>query len=217
MPNTLIKNNTAIVIFHGIGESLSDWINVQKMLAGRGIVSAVFDYGSPADTISGQSGTSLRPLTDDVQDIIDSVRRLCGNDLHLFLLGHSVGNAVLLEMYPRLTAPFVKGVILCNAFSSLKKWLLYHHQISPAAALLFPDYLDNTDNVRNVAQPMLIVHSKADSVNYFEDALEIIRSAEYRHRSIRFVPTEEKDHNYIYNGRDHAGYWAPILHFIDSI
>jgi alpha-beta hydrolase superfamily lysophospholipase len=215
LPAVVKKNNPAVIIFRGIGESLSDWIWFQKMLADSGIVSASFDYGPPADTLKAKGSSRLKEVTDNVQDIIDSVRLLCGPSLNLFLLGHSVGNAIMLEMYPRINAPFVKGVILCNAFASIKAWSVYHHQLSPAAAFFLPDYYDNTRNIKAVVQPILMLHSKTDSVNYFTDALRIYMLARERQQPVRLIPFEGYGHNYIY-GKDHVDYWAPILQFIET-
>ena len=220
LPVVVKKNNAAVIIFRGIGESLSDWIWFQKMLADSGIVSASFDYGPPADTLktngNPMKGSSrLKEVTKNVQDIIDSVRLLCGPSLNLFLLGHSVGNAIMLEMYPRINAPFVKGVILCNAFASIKAWSVYHHHISPTTAFFLPDYYDNTRNIKAVVQPILMLHSKADSVNYFTDALKIYMLSWERQQPVRLIPFEGYGHNYIY-GKDHFDYWAPIVQFIGT-
>jgi hypothetical protein len=79
----------------------------------------------------------------------------------------------MLEMYPRIDVPFIKGVIVCNAFASIKAWSVYHHQLSPAVAFILPDYYDNTLTIRMIRQPILMLQSRADSVNYYADALKI--------------------------------------------
>jgi hypothetical protein len=213
LPDTIRKDNPAVIIFRGIGESLSNWIWFQKMLADSGIVSVTFDYGPEADTIKKSGSSRLSDVTKDVQAIIDSVQFICGNTPKLFLLGHSVGNAVMLEMYPGIDVPFIKGVIVCNAFASIKGWSVYHHQLSPALAFLLPDYYDNTLTIRRVRQPILLMHSRADSVNYFADALKIHAGIGQQKRDVQFVPFEQHDHNYIY-GKDHFDYWRPIIQFI---
>jgi pimeloyl-ACP methyl ester carboxylesterase len=213
LPDTIIKNNPAVIIFRGIGESLSDWIWFQKMLADSGIVSVTFDYGPQADTAKKRSSSRLSEVTKDVQAIIDSVQFICGNAPRLFLLGHSVGNAVMLEMYPGIDVPFIKGVIVCNAFASIKAWSAYHHQLSPSVAFILPDYYDNTLTIRMVTQPILLLHSRADSVNYFTDALKIYAGIGQQKRDVQFVPFEQYGHNYIY-GKDHFDYWRPIMQFI---
>jgi hypothetical protein len=216
LPDTILKNNPVAIIFRGYNESLSDWIWFQKMLADSGIVSVTFDYGPQADTIKKRGSSRLSDVTKDVQAIIDSVQFICGNTPKLFLLGHSVGNAVMLEMYPRINVPFIKGVILCNAFVSIKAWSVYHHEISPTMALILPDYYDNTLNIKCVIQPILMLHSKADSVNYYTDALKIYAVGIGRKgRDIQLVSFGDYDHNYIYR-KAHFDYWAPIVGFIRS-
>jgi uncharacterized protein len=213
LPDTIRKDNPAVIIFRGIGESLSDWIWFQKMLADSGIVSVTFDYGPQADTIKERGSSRLSQVTKDVQAIIDSVQFICGNTPRLFLLGHSVGNAVMLEMYPRIDVPFIKGVIVCNAFASIKAWSEYHHQLSPALAFILPDYYDNTMTIKVVRQPILLMHSKADSVNYYTDALKIYAGTRQKRQDVEFVSFGNFGHNYIYR-KEHFDYWAPIVRFI---
>jgi alpha-beta hydrolase superfamily lysophospholipase len=214
LPDTILKDNPAVIIFRGIGESLSDWIWFQKMLADSGIVSVTFDYGPQTDTTKKKGSSRLSEVTKDVQAIIDSVQFICGNAPKLFLLGHSVGNAVMLEMYPRIDVPFIKGVIVCNAFASIKAWSVYHHQLSPSVAAILPDYYDNTLTIRTVRKPILMLHSRADSVNYFTDAIKIYNSTQARKQDIRFVQFEQYDHNYIYR-RGAFDYSNPIIKFIN--
>jgi predicted alpha/beta hydrolase family esterase len=213
LPDTILKDNPTVIIFRGIGESLSDWIWFQKMLADSGIVSVTFDYGPLADTTKKRGRSRLSEVTKDVQAIIDSVQFICGNAPKLFLLGHSVGNAVMLEMYPRIDVPFIKGVIVCNAFASIKAWSAYHHQLSPAVAFILPDYYDNTLTIRTVRQPILLMHSTADSVNYYTEALKIYAVTRQWRQDVEFVSFGHFGHNYIYQ-KDHFEYWAPIVKFI---
>jgi hypothetical protein len=213
LPDTIRKDNPTVIIFRGIDESLSDWIWFQKMLADSGIVSVTFDYGPQTDTTKKKGSSRLSEVTKDVQAIIDSVQFICGNAPKLFLLGHSVGNAVMLEMYPRIDVPFIKGVIVCNAFASIKAWSVFHHQLSPSVAAILPDYYDNTLTIRTVRKPILMLHSRADSVNYFTDAIKIYNSTQARKQDIRFVQFEQYDHNYIYR-RGAFDYSNPIIKFI---
>jgi fermentation-respiration switch protein FrsA (DUF1100 family) len=120
----------------------------------------------------------------------------------------------MLEMYPRIDVPFIKGVIVCNAFASIKAWSVYHHQLSPSVAAILPDYYDNTLTIRTVRKPILMLHSRADSVNYFTDAIKIYNSTQARKQDIRFVQFEQYDHNYIYR-RGAFDYSNPIIKFIN--
>jgi len=216
LPDTIMKDNPAVIIFRGYNESLSDWIWFQKMLADSGIVSVTFDYGPQADTIKKKGSSRLSEVTKDVQAIIDSVQFICGNTPQLFLLGHSVGNAILLEMYPAIDVPFIKGIVVCNAFASIKAWSVYHHALSPTIGFVLPDYYDNTLAIRRVTQPILMLHSRADSVNFYTDALKIYAAGIGRKsEDIRLVSFGHYDHNYIYR-EAHFDYWAPIIGFIRS-
>lgn len=168
LPDTIRKDNPAVIIFRGIGESLSNWIWFQKMLADSGIVSVTFDYGPEADTIKKRGSSRLSEVTKDVEAIIDSVQFICGNT---------------------------------------------PHQLSPALALILPDYYDNTLTIGRIRQPILMLHSRADSVNHYTDALQIYAGTRQRRQDVEFVSFGDFSHNYIYQ-KEHFDYWAPIVRFI---
>ena len=131
----------------------------------------------------------------------------------LVIHAYTRSNAVMLEMYPRINVPFIKGVIVCNAFASIKAWSEYHHQLSPALAFILPDYYDNTMTIKGVRQPILMLHSKADSVNYYTDALKIYAGTRQKRQDVEFVSFGNFGHNYIYQ-KEHFDYWTPIVRFI---
>src|SRR5262249_59366333 len=40
----------ALLIFHGVGETISQWVNVQRLLHGHCVSSVVFDYSGSGDS-----------------------------------------------------------------------------------------------------------------------------------------------------------------------
>ena len=58
-----------------------------------------------------------------------------------------------------------------------------------------------------------MLHSRADSVNYYADALKIYTGTRQRRQDVEFVSFGHFGHNYIYQ-KEHFDYWAPIVRFI---
>lgn len=206
------QNNTTVILFNGIGDNLSKWIYFQKFLADSGISSVSFDYGPLDDTMKNKGSSRLQDVTKDVAVIIDTLTVQYGHKLDIFLMGHSVGNAVMLEMYSDINKIAVKGVIVCNAFNSMKKWSVEHGKLPGAFAFAFPNYYDNVKNIRKVTNPVLIMHSKADKTNSFSNSLEVFKAA---NADKQFVQFENYKHNDIFKDAN-FGYWNPIINFIKS-
>jgi len=205
-------NNIVVILFNGIGGNIADWRYFQKYLADGGITSVSFDYGPLSDTLRKKGTSRLSDVTKDINTIIDTLKKTYGDSLQLFLLGHSVGNAVMLEMYTHTVTSQLKGVIICNSFLSLKKWNIQHHYLPKAFAFVFPNYFNNADNIKKNYKPVLIIHSKADSVNLFGDAKKLFDLANLPKEFIEF---DNFGHNDI-DKKDNFPYWLPIVNFIKN-
>jgi alpha-beta hydrolase superfamily lysophospholipase len=208
--NDFSANKSAVILFNGIGGTITDWFYIQKYMSENGITSVSFDYGPQSD-ISKKKGTSrLSDVTHDINAIIDTLIKIYGDTLNLFLLGHSVGNAVMLEMYSQIDTSHLRGIIICNSFSSLKNWNIQHHYLPKAFAFLFPDYFSNTSNIKKVYKPVLVMHSKSDSVNLFSDGEKVFNSA---NEPKEFVEFDSFGHNDL-DKKGNFIYWSPIVKFI---
>lgn len=211
IPATQNKSgNNLVLLFNGIGGNLSGWIKLQKYFSENGIASVSFEYGPQSDTTNDKGSSRLEDVTKDVNTIINKMTLKLGKDIKLFLLGHSVGNAVLLEMYPDVDASSIAGVIICNAFASMKGWGIQHGKIPGIFSFVIPDYYDNVENIKKVKSPVLIVHSKVDTTNFFNDALVIYNSA---NSPKQFVEFKDYQHNDIFKVGNFE-YWLPIVEFI---
>ena len=94
---------------------------------------------------------------------------------------------------------------------------LVHGERNVRAWVALPDTIrkDNptTMIIKVVRQPILLMHSTADSVNYYTDALKIYAGTRQRRQDVEFVSFGDFSHNYIYQ-KVHFDYWAPIVRFI---
>ena len=166
--------------------------------------SVVFDYSGHGD--STRPGTISHLDEDAIPAYATFVSQFPGE--RLCVLGHSMGNAPLLESLPRFLPP-PSCVVVANAFSSLRD---AGRRLGTSGLLLYaiPDVWDDIENAKRVRVPLLVVYSDADTVNppdmgrrIFEAAPEPKQLAVlhgFPHNAIYRTPTDE--------------WWAPVLRFL---
>jgi alpha-beta hydrolase superfamily lysophospholipase len=194
----------AVLIFHGVMETISEWVLAQKFLYDHCVSSVVFDYSGHGD--STRPGTIGHLNEDAIPAYATFVSQFPGE--RLCVLGHSMGNAPLLESLPRFSPP-PSCVVLANAFSSLRD---AGRKRGTSTFLLYaiPDAWDDIENAKLVRVPLLVVYSDADTVNppdmgqrIFEAAPEPKQLAVlhgFPHNALYRTPTDE--------------WWAPALRFL---
>ena len=79
----------------------------------------------------------------------------------IYVLGHSLGNAPLLEAVPRFSS-LPAGVIVANAFTSLRSVAGSRNAFYRLLAYVVPDWWDNVRSVQEIRVALLVVHSDAD-------------------------------------------------------
>src|SRR5580698_10985694 len=186
-----------VLIYHGVGETISEWVKAQRFLYQHCVSSVVYD-----PTGSGNSSRPARfeyEAEDSVAAYDFATRHFPGR--RLYLLGHSMGNGPMLETVPRLS-PQPAGVIVASAFASLRSQprtqgnILYR-----VLAYTIPDWWNNVKAVTAVHVPILIVHSDVDRVNPAEGGLRIFAAANqpktlailhgFNHNALYQEPIEE--------------------------
>jgi len=209
----------SVLILHGIGERLSYWREAQEMLARHGVASLIFDYSGYGKSTGATTPENLRQ---DTVAAWDSLRALVADERPPFLLGLSLGTGVAIDAAPSL-APAPSGVVLCEAFTSLRSAGEAVLATTPlpgfalhALAKLLPDVYRTAASIRQVASPLLIVHSDSDELFPMTMAHEIFSSARANEgrRAELFVP-HGLAHNDAYLNPT-LGYWQPILDFLLS-
>jgi hypothetical protein len=193
----------AILIFHGLGETISRWVPAQQILHRSCVSSLVFDYTG----IGNSSGVpSFEGVNGDIAAAYKFAReRFVGS--RLYVLGHSMGNAPMLIAAPTLS-PAPDGVIVGNAFSTLRAsmertgygWMTW----------MMPDVWDNTRAIRGVHVPVLVVAGDADKVNPPAEGRALFAAAN-EPKSLAVMPGLK--HNALH--RDPTGaWWAPVFQFV---
>jgi alpha-beta hydrolase superfamily lysophospholipase len=186
-----------VLIYHGVRETISEWVKAQRFLYDHCVSSVVYDPTG--------SGDSSRPARFEYE-AEDSIAAYDFTAHHfpgkrLYVLGHSMGNGPMLETVPNLS-PQPAGVIIASAFASLRSQprtqgnLLYR-----ALAYTIPDWWNNVKAVAAIHLPVLVVHSDIDQVNPTEGGLQIFAAAHqpktlallhgYKHNALYQEPTED--------------------------
>jgi uncharacterized protein len=196
----------AVLIFHGVMETISEWVLAQKFLHDHCISSVVFDYSGHGD--SSRPGT-ISHLNEDTVPAYSTFASKFPSE-RLCVLGHSMGNSPLLASIDRFN-PSPACVVLANAFSSLRDAGRIH---GTSSFLLYaiPDTWDNVENVKLVRTPLMVVYSDADEVNppamgqhIFDCALQpkqLVVLHGFPHNALYRTPTDE--------------WWAPVIRFLES-
>ena len=210
--NSLETPRAAVLLFHGIGDRLEYWQGVQFLLAQHGMASLVFHYsGYPG---SGGAVTPQNLLADGVAAYA-WLRDQVPAGTPIFLLGFSLGSGLAAEVGPQLQ-PAPAGVILCQAFTTLREAAA--RMIRPASFLarLLPDHWRTVEAVASLRMPLLIVHSDGDRLFPVRMAREIHTAAERRQGiETRMEVPSGHGHSAAYNHVP-PDYWNPILDFIAS-
>lgn len=107
------ETRAAVLICHGIGETVQHWFRVQQLLAADGIASLVFDYSGYGQS-SGRFGAGQSER--DAESAFHSLQKLIGR-LPISLLGFSLGSGIAAAILPKVPA---NGLLLCAAFTSLR-------------------------------------------------------------------------------------------------
>jgi uncharacterized protein len=190
-------NPPVVLIYHGVQETISEWVKAQRFLNDHCVSSIVFDCTG--------SGNSSRPARfeaigeDSIAAYEFTASHFAGK--RIYVLGHSMGNGPMLEAVPRFSVQ-PAGVIVANAFASLRSQKRTRSNILyRILAYTIPDWWDNVNSVREIHVPLLVVHSDSDQVNSIDDARAVFAAAgqpkklailhAYSHNALYQDPTEE--------------------------
>jgi fermentation-respiration switch protein FrsA (DUF1100 family) len=201
--------HAGVLLFHGIGDRLVYWRRAQQRLAQSGIASLVFPYsGYP-----GSSGTTTpENLTSDAHAAYACVRERLPAGTSIFLLGFSLGTGLATEVAADLRPP-PAGLILCEAFSTLRKAARRITRPVGFFANLLPDLWRTSEKICGVKIPLLIMHSTGDALFPVAMAQEIHAAAVAAGVAVELQIVDGHRHNapYLTVPED---YWSAILDFI---
>jgi uncharacterized protein len=144
----------ALLICHGIGETVDHWIAAQSLLAQHGVASLVFDYAGYGRS---PGPVDWRRCEENAVAAFHCLQSLAPA-LPISILGFSMGSGIAAAIAGRVPA---ERLILCSAFTSYRE----------AAAVLgvprrltaaLPSIWDGAASLPRCPLPVLVVHSEHD-------------------------------------------------------
>ena len=198
----------AVLIFHGVGETISQWVNVQRVLYDRCISSVVFDYSGNGDSSPPGTVRNLR------EDAIAAYTRFHAHFVAkgpVCTLGFSMGNAVLLDAYTEFHPP-PACMIVGGAFSSARDGAVHAWGIPGWISHLLPDQWNNVAAISRSHPPLLVLHSDADQANPLWMGERLYQAAP---PPKGFVVLHGLRHDAAYRGPIEQ-WWEPAIRFIEA-
>ena len=208
----LYKNSEAkytAIFFHGNSGNITErsWqLNIFKDL---GIQALKFDYRG-----FGSSDGKINSVDEIYQDSEAVLKFLSTNYNipyeNIFLWGRSLGGGIaskLASQYP------LKGMIIESSYSRLE-YLLSDFPILNLAPNFIYKYFDlnNTENLKTINSPILIIHSKDDDIIPYSHAEEILAHAPEHSKLITLSGSHHRNQHENYNL-----YFHSIKDFIHSL
>jgi len=195
----------ALLIFHGVRETISEWVKAQRFLYDHCVSSVVFDYSGHGD--SSRPGT-FKYLNEDAVAAYSWFASRFADDTRRCILGHSMGNGPMLQSLPGFR-PMPACVVVANAFSSLRDAGV-HRGTPRIFSYVMPDVWNNVDNVSHDHAPLLVVGSDADSVNPIAMGQRIFEAAP---EPKEIVVLHGFKHNALYQNPSEQ-WWTPVFQFL---
>jgi pimeloyl-ACP methyl ester carboxylesterase len=144
----------AMLICHGIGETVEHWPGAQALMAERGAASLVFNYSAMGRSSGRFSAAQCE--RDALAACAWLRTRLPG--VPITLLGFSLGSGVASAVVTKLD---VAGLVLCEAYTSFRE-AASRMGLPPILRGVFPDRWRNVEALRLCRVPVLIVHGECD-------------------------------------------------------
>ncbi|TAN04981.1 MAG: alpha/beta hydrolase [Rhodanobacteraceae bacterium] len=202
----------ALLLFHGNGQTIHDFAQVQAYLFHHHVSSMSFDYsGFGAST----GKPTIQNLNQDAKAAWGAFARWAGSARPKFVIGYSLGTGAVLHNVDAFV-PQPLGVVVYGAFSSAKKLVQY---ISPRMPVwlvtIMPDLWDNVEAAQTLREPLLVLAGMDDTNVPPSMGRRIALFAEAGNSHSAFVLIPDVGHGGIV---DHIGsVWPSILAFVHKL
>jgi alpha-beta hydrolase superfamily lysophospholipase len=195
----------AVLLCHGIGETVEHWFDVQQLLAANGVASLVFDYSSYGKS-TGRPNWEQFEL--DAIAAFGALKELAPS-LPISVLGFSLGSGVAIATIEAIARLGAVRLILCEAFTSFRHAAVSVGIPRPLARLV-PPIWHAQQRLAECKLPILIVHGEKDRLFPVAMARELAGWCEPR-AEVVLVPNTT--HNQPFR-KPHISYWRPIIDWI---
>ncbi len=192
----------AMLLCHGIGETVEHWSAAQALLRDQGVGSMVFNYSGYGRSTGC---VSAKNCDADFVAAYAELRRRVGDDLPIYVLGFSLGSGIAAQGVATLHPP-AAGLFLCEAFDSF-------HEAAFAAGVprwivrKVPDVWKTTATIPQLLLPVCVVHSTGDKLFPLTMPQKIVAASSGR---AELVVIENLAHNEPFL-KTVERYWEPII------
>lgn len=199
----------AVLLLHGIGDRIVYWRAAQERMAKSGVCSLIFGYAGYGES---EGKTSRENLEADAHAAYAWLRSRIPEPIPVYVLGFSLGTGLAAEIGPALMPP-PAGIIMAEAFTTLRLAAKRVVLGLPLVANLLPDVWRTRENVTRLRVPLLIIHSNGDALFPRSMADEIYAAARAGGAPAELAVFESYRHNAPYLSVP-EDYWAAILDFL---
>lgn len=199
-----VTPKAALLICHGIGETVEHWIPAQSLLAANGIASLVFDYSG-----YGKSRGAVRwkKCEEDAISAFAYLENLVSGT-PISLLGFSMGSGIATSIVARVPS---SRLILCSAFTSLRDAACVVG-LPRAFSPVLPRIWCNTESLAGCPVPVLIMHCERDQAFPVRMASEL---ASHCSVNAELVIVPNQKHNEAFY-RPQMSYWGNVIKSVSA-
>jgi alpha-beta hydrolase superfamily lysophospholipase len=194
----------ALLICHGIGETVGQWRGVQEWLAQNGVASLVFDYSG-----YGRSSGAIdwSQLEQDAIAAFAACARMAPR-LPISVLGFSLGSGIAAATIHRVAAD---RLILCEAFTSFRE-AAHAAGLPKHLGRLVPPIWQTRESLPTCALPVLILHGEKDRLFPVKMAEELLSRCG---ADARLIVVPKTAHNQPFR-KPHVSYWGPVVAWLTN-
>ncbi|WP_372367032.1 alpha/beta hydrolase [Candidatus Uabimicrobium sp. HlEnr_7] len=178
----------SILYFHGNGEIVADYDDIEPMFRNIGCELIVCDYRGYGKS-SGRS--TLRNLLSDSHKVYEYLNEHNKLNKNHFIMGRSLGSAAAIELSSSVASK-IKGVIIESGYGDpcalAARRGLQVDRLTPEERIF-----DNGEKIRDIDCPLLIMHGKEDRIISVEEAQENYTNAKSKSKQIAIF--EKVGHN----------------------
>lgn len=190
----------AVLICHGIAETVGHWRAVQLLLADHGVASLVFDYAGYGES----TGTvRWRQCEADAVAAFEYLQALVP-DIHPSILGFSLGSGIAAAILGR-TLP--RCLILCAAFTSFQDATCAVLGLPKRFAGAVPPIWNTHKSLHACTTPSLIVHGALDRLFSEQMALDLAAGCGTTARLVVMPGVHHSEPFY----KPHLSYWSHVI------
>jgi hypothetical protein len=191
------KKHPDILLFHGNGETASDYEPIGSVYNQIGVNLFVADYRG-----YGRSGgrPTLTSMIEDAHPIFEGFKRVLkegGFSGNLFIMGRSLGSASAVELANHYQSQ-LSGLIIESGFANVFNLFDYLGFPLEALGIPVPETPSSFDLIRKISLPTLVMHGEYDQIVPLEEGKALYDGIGAKDKRLLVIPGV--DHNTIFMG-----------------